>query len=339
MAKAPNAGWARLSAGIIHDPDWLALDAAGRLVFMTGIALAKAANRDGELSLRAMTGVMVGALTPRQVQRAADDLVAIGLWEGAGHPDRYRVTGFLQWNESTGEQDARRGRKITGAHRTNHQLGRHTEPEPDCPDCAKRDARANARATEPANAIAVAIDRSDVDIDVDETLTRGDPPQPQASPSAPSDGLAAVVVADSLMPLIGYFDQQAPTDLLRYVERALAQGHDVQQIEDCAADVAAMPPDQVETTPLKVLVGLLRKLSNGRPTERAGDPSRPGHQVVKPGSDWSQQWALMTGNQSFKATDQAKAAWHMTRQTRKYDTELNAKFAFRDAYLAAEVTA
>jgi hypothetical protein len=269
--KAPDAGWARLSAGIIHDPDWLCLDAAGRLVFMTGIALAKAANRDGELSLRAMTGVMVGALTPKQVQRAASDLVAAGLWGQASHPDRFVVTGFLRWNESTADQEARRARKVTGAHRTNHQLGRHASPEPDCPDCAKRLATANARATGQANATGVAIDRSDADVDVDVDET------PPPTPSRASDAAAeaeAVAVADQMICDLGIVGADtARADERRYVAKALARGWTADQLSDLAVEAGAR--DDVGS-PRAYLLGCLKRCANEPPPPSAAtDRPRP----------------------------------------------------------------
>lgn len=163
--RAPDGRgpWARLSAGIVHDGDWLDLNAGGRLCFVTSLALAKATNEDGRFSLRAMIGVQAGALTEKQVRAAAADIVAAGLWEHDGG-DRYVVRSYTRWNESVAEQDERRDSKRVGALRTNHKLGRHDErPESDCPDCRSSDAPANGR----ANATGVASDRSDGDGDGD----------------------------------------------------------------------------------------------------------------------------------------------------------------------------
>lgn len=278
-AKAPDAGWARLSAGIIHDPDWLGLNAAGRLVFMTGIALAKAANRDGELSLRAMTGVMVGALTAKQVQRAASDLVDAGLWGEASHPDRYVVTGFLRWNESTSDQEARRARKVTGAHRTNHQLGRHTTPEPDCPDCTKRDATANAKATGPPNGAAVAGDRSDKTLtrrDVDESSTSSHgsaarPPAPDDDDelAAPDEGSS---LARELLELAGLARPRPTMGELRTVARLAAGGWTPDQLRTMATRASLADVD-----PRAYLAKMLAEALNSDPddTRHHVDNRRP----------------------------------------------------------------
>jgi hypothetical protein len=91
-----------------------------------------------------------------------------------------------------------------------------------------------------------------------------------------------------------------------------------------------------EHDPLAYLRSALTDAANGTPPTERMTPTV----TAMPGADWSQQWALMTGNQSSKANDMAKRAWHNSRQVRRYDTETNAKFAFRDAYLAAvEVSA
>lgn len=96
--SGPEPGWARLSAGLINDRRWLGCTAHGRLVFVTSIALAKAAQEDGLVSLRAMVGIQWGALEPAEVESAAAELVRCGLWEHVEN-DIYRVVSFLKWNE------------------------------------------------------------------------------------------------------------------------------------------------------------------------------------------------------------------------------------------------
>ena len=111
---------------------------------------------------------------------------------------------------------------------------------------------------------------------------------------------------------------------------ARALGERRQDLADCAADVLAMP--DIETTALKVLTGLLRKRTNEPRPAAAG----PGGQ---PPDTWSQQWSLLTTRgPAGGANEAAKQAWFDTRKTRKFDTETNAKFAFRDAYLARTAT-
>lgn len=269
-SKAPEAGWARLSAGIIHDPDWLELDAAGRLVFMTSIALAKAANRDGEVSLRAMTGIMVGALTPKQVKRAAGDLVRLGLWGEASHPDLYVVTGYLRWNESAADREAGRARKVTGAHRTNHRLGRHDDkPEDGCPDC-ERDATATLERDATANAAAVASERSDKtrrrqDADADPSSSSHGPAARPPGPGDDEDDLTT-----ELLRTVGLAWPRPTDGEVATVARLLSRGWTPDQLRGMA-----LRASQADVDPRAYLAKLLGEALNARPaasppTERRG---------------------------------------------------------------------
>lgn len=146
---------------------------------------------------------------------------------------------------------------------------------------------------------------------------------------------SAVVVAADLVRQLGYRAQHTPPDLLRYVQAALARGDTPEALAACAADVADMPPDEIETTALKVLTGLIRKRNNA-PVPSDGTPHQQG--AAGPSDSWSAQWTLCRTRGPSGANAAAKRAWHDSRQIRRYDTETNAKFAFRDAYLLAAAT-
>ncbi len=164
MSRKTLGPWARLSAKVYQDDDWLDCGKDARLVFLTGIAIAKDLNDNGRVNLRVVIGAMYGVMEPHEVELAAAELVDHGLWSNEGN-GRYLVRSFLKWNESTEDQDAARERKIVGAHRTNHRLGRHASFVDGCPTCLEEsqqgvspgqgaDASSDAIATEAANATA-----------------------------------------------------------------------------------------------------------------------------------------------------------------------------------------
>lgn len=109
-------------------------------------------------------------------------------------------------------------------------------------------------------------------------------PQPPATPDQPNGELAAAAVADSLIQHLGYFDQTPGPDLIRYTARALDRGWTQTDLEDAAVEVAAMNPDEIETTPLRVLRGILKDRANrdapppppdpATTTKWTGDPRR-----------------------------------------------------------------
>ncbi len=126
--------WARLSAKVYQDGTWLDCGKEARLLFLTGIAIAKDANDNGRVDLRIVIGTMYGVMEAHEVEMAAMELVDNGLWSNEGN-GRYLVRSFLKWNESTDEQEDRKDRKRIGALKTNHRLGRHSETVDDCPLC------------------------------------------------------------------------------------------------------------------------------------------------------------------------------------------------------------
>ena len=266
-AKAPQANWARLSAGIVYDPDWLEADAAGRLCFMVSIALAKGANLDGEFSLRVMTGVMHGAVPRPKVISSAADLCRLGLWEHV-EGDRYRVTNYLRWNEGVADQEDRRERKRTGARIANHKQGRHdASPDDECPLCRSSD-RSTDRSSDRSCVASETLD-ADADADADADPPLQVPPRstvPAAVP--PAEEVAVVELADQLVAALGYVSPEpARPDERRYVARALAKGWTPDQLEDLAYEAASREGvDDVRG----YLRGGLRTRANEAPPAPAG---------------------------------------------------------------------
>ena len=160
--------WARLSAKVYQDSNWLDCGKEARLVFLTGIAIAKDLNDDGRVDLRIVIGSMYGVMESHEVEMAAGELVDNNLWSNEGN-GRYLVRSFLKWNESTGEQSDHKSRKRVGALTTNHKLGRHSTQLDDCPLCqSEGNVSPGQRPIEPSRSSDAASERySDADIDID----------------------------------------------------------------------------------------------------------------------------------------------------------------------------
>lgn len=78
------------------------------------------------------------------------------------------------------------------------------------------------------------------------------------------------VVAQQLVDQLGYRNQRPPVQLANEVNAALTRGDTPEGLASCAAAVLAMPPEQIQTTAVKVLMGLLRK-RNSEPLETLRD--------------------------------------------------------------------
>ncbi len=141
-------------------------------------------------------------------------------------------------------------------------------------------------------------------------------------------------MADSLIAQLGYADPPpAGPDIRGYVARALARGWPVAHLNDLA--IEAYSREDV-TDALGWLRGALKNRANqDPPTPTTGTAHTP----PTTADTWSAQWSLLTTRgPAGGANEAAKAAWFDTRKIRKFDTETNAKFAFRDAYLARSAT-
>jgi len=90
-------------------------------------------------------------------------------------------------------------------------------------------------------------------------------PPPQVTPVVAEPDLSWVV-AQQLVDQLGYRNQRPPAQLVNEVNAALTRGDTPEGLASCATAVLAMPPEQIQTTALKVLMGLLHK-RNGEPLE------------------------------------------------------------------------
>lgn len=150
------------------------------------------------------------------------------------------------------------------------------------------------------------------------------------------DGPEVVAAADSLIAKLGYVDPPpAGPDERRYVARAVGRGWTIEQLTDLAVEAASRV--DVED-PRGWLRGALKNRANEDPpcaVTTTAPAAGPGAAL----DTWSAQWSLLTTRgPAGGANEAAKQAWFDTRKTRKFDTETNAKFAFRDAYLARSAT-
>ena len=101
--------------------------------------------------------------------------------------------------------------------------------------------------------------------------SNSDPPQPGGG-----GGINPATLGDELVLRLGYVSETAGPDLIGYVERALARGWPPTDLTDLATEIAAMDPADIETTPLRVLLGGLRRRANNDPGPRpSGMPAPP----------------------------------------------------------------
>lgn len=274
MTKEPRGPWARLYAGLIHDPKWLAGDSDARLVFLTGIALAKGAGNTGDLSLRAMVGVQWGAMEPAEVQAAAARLVELELWRSTDDPDRFVIARYDKWQDTAAELEHQRRQKRIGALKTNHGKGQHRTPVDDCPLChpqpkAPRPSSGGAREETPGQE-GGAIAGAKRALRPDQTRPDSDqtpptPPGPSVDEIDPAEAYA-IEVADELIGIVSSTTAEAPQQLVWFTGRALTQGWGHEDLLDVAWDVYGREVDD----PIKYLTAALR-----RRAAKAGPNPRP----------------------------------------------------------------
>lgn len=144
---------------------------------------------------------------------------------------------------------------------------------------------------------------------------------PASAPAGPAESILGTLGIVGAVPTAGEH---------ALVARCLARGWTVGLLQ--AKAERALDADRPRQWLVKALEGCANEdppaaPANGAPAATAGHLDT-----------WSAQWTLCVTRGPSGANDAAKRAWHDTRQTRRYDTEVNAKFAFRDAYLLATAT-
>ncbi len=203
-----------------------------------------------------------------QVAARARKLADVGLFHRDDDRSGWWIHDFLEHNRSRAEQEA----IIEKRRKAGSKGGR--------PPKANGKQVANQSAEQAGNP-------EEVEIEVEKrreenpTTATGDTQDPlghdrgggggSGSPSAGEPNAAEL--ADELVLRLGYVGDAASAgpDLIGYVDRALGRGWPSGDLLDFATEVGAMPPDEIDTTPRKVLLGGIRKRANSDPTVRTSD--------------------------------------------------------------------
>lgn len=239
-------------------------------------------------------------------------LVAAGLIERAdggwllpGYVERYPSAAELERRRRTSAENGRKGGRPRNPEKTQGVSGQVPAGLCDTKPSGKQDV--------------------DVDVDVDvEGLASSDTSAARPPASAPAGP------AESIIGTLGIVGAVPTAGEHALVARCLARGWTVGLLQ--AKAERALDADRPRQWLVKALEGCANEdppaaPANGAPAATAGHLDT-----------WSAQWTLCVTRGPSGANDAAKRAWHDTRQTRRYDTEVNAKFAFRDAYLLATAT-
>lgn len=260
-------------------------------------------------------GIVPAAQLPRFALPATGKLTAAlvdaGLIEP--HPDGWLVPGYVERYPSAAELEQRRLTSVENGRKG----GRPRNPEKT--QGVSGQVPSGLCDTKPSG-------KQEVEVDVDVEV---EPPPPEVTPVPASADPAVVAVADSLIAQLGYADPPpAGPDIRGYVARAIGRGWTASQLADLATEAGAR---EDVADPLGWLRGALKNRANQDPPAPATVSGAAGPAL----DTWSAQWSLLTTRgPAGGANEAAKAAWFDTRKIRKFDTETNAKFAFRDAYLA-----
>lgn len=118
--------------------------------------------------------------------------------------------------------------------------------------------------------------------------------------------------------------------------KLLAKGYDVEHLRARAAR-ASLADVSPRALLLKLLTEDINQDSEPPVSPALGGPiPMLGQRAPERDDDWGTQWNYLAGGggRSHLANETAKQAWHDSRLVRKRGTVNEAKFAFRDAYLA-----
>ncbi len=165
-----------------------------------------------------------------------------GGWLLPGYVERYKTAAEVA--------DLREKRRKAG------KQGGRPKKQPEEPPCLD-DEKANG------NQVAFAMSNPK---EKEEGKVAKEPP-PQVTPVVDEPD-PTWVVAQQLVDQLGYRNQRPPAQLANEVHAALTRGDTPEGLASCAAAVLAMPPEQIQTTAVKVLMGLLHK-RNSEPLETA----------------------------------------------------------------------
>lgn len=130
MARRIPGEFVPCDVNLSSDPAIMRAGPMAELLFRRGNEYAKKNERDGVLYEMELPIVAFGITQPR---KQADTLVRHRLWTKTD--DGWIIRSFLKWNLSQEEQEAKKQANKLGAIKANHKLGRHEEPDAECPKC------------------------------------------------------------------------------------------------------------------------------------------------------------------------------------------------------------
>ena len=137
MARKIPGEFVPLDINLPSDPKIRRAGPDAELVYVRGLIYLKRTKSDGFVPDYDLPALAVGC---RNVPKAVDSLVRVGLWDPAerdGEPG-WTCRAWLKWNSSQKEIAEMRAERRVGALRTNHSRGLHADKEhPECPDCAE----------------------------------------------------------------------------------------------------------------------------------------------------------------------------------------------------------
>jgi hypothetical protein len=107
--------WVKLYVEVTEHPKCVGLSDAGWTMWVHGLAYAGRNLTDGAIP-DGMIGRLCGTKNPR---KAADELVAAGLWDRT--PDGYRIHDYTELQRSADEVEAQRAASAKGGTKANHQ--------------------------------------------------------------------------------------------------------------------------------------------------------------------------------------------------------------------------
>lgn len=120
MPKHAPSVYVPLDANYLRDPRIRRAGPDAELLYLRGLAYAKAGETDGVVYGFDLDAVAVGL---NKVQARVNALVREDAW--ADHPDGWFITGWFKWNDPVDKLREQKRKRAAGAAKTNH--GKHVE--------------------------------------------------------------------------------------------------------------------------------------------------------------------------------------------------------------------
>lgn len=295
----------RLYTKLLNDEAMVELSYGAVGVYVVALLLAKDVATDGVVSVRLLR--RDAALRPDadRLPELVDELVDNGLAVRSGDGSAISIRNWTKYNKPAEEIVAERTARTEASLRANHQRwhvdGR--KPKPECRMCRAEGLFGQVTPDRTPNRIHSDPPRNHTEsqereIEEEREIEKEQQPRTGSGPDGPPtpDSEAVVVeVADRLIELLGYVDQQARPDIRRYVakilakadaapedQRAQARRHAIDEMDDAA--IRTMSKDAV-ADPVAYLASLLKHLAQpGTPIPgvATGTGANPAARARKP---------------------------------------------------------